>query len=85
MLSCGALYIRLTYYVSYLTYEENSPLIILTRNRPESRNSLTAAGKPLCRLLATLERIERDTEASRVILTSDGPSFNAGVDIREVN
>jgi enoyl-CoA hydratase/carnithine racemase len=51
-------------------------------NRPEKRNALSA---DLCRALASaLDDAERDSETGAILLTGNGKSFCAGMDLSEI-
>ncbi len=54
-----------------------------TLNRPEKRNALNAA---LCRdLVRALEAADRDSEIGAILLNANGPSFCAGMDLKELD
>ena len=54
----------------------------ITLNRPEKRNALSAA---LCReLVETLEEAGRDNSVGAILLTGNGKSFCAGMDLDEI-
>jgi enoyl-CoA hydratase/carnithine racemase len=57
-------------------------LLRLTLNRPDKRNALDAA---LCRSLVTaLEDASRDPAVGAILLTANGKSFCAGMDLAEI-
>lgn len=62
--------------------ERDGPLLVLTLNRPEKRNALSAALRR-----ALLERLEADREDAStrvVVLTGAGKAFAAGADVEEL-
>lgn len=53
----------------------------ITLNRPEKRNALNL---PLCReLLNAFERADADRSVGAIVLNANGPSFCAGMDLKE--
>lgn len=65
-----------------LLEERRDAVLILTLNRPEKRNALSRA--LIQSLTASLRTAEKDDAVRVVILTGAGPSFCAGLDLREV-
>jgi len=65
-----------------LLEERRDAVLILTLNRPEKRNALSRA--LIQTLTAALRRAEQDDAVRVLILTGAGPSFCAGLDLREV-
>jgi 2-(1,2-epoxy-1,2-dihydrophenyl)acetyl-CoA isomerase len=58
-------------------------LLVLTMNRPESRNAMNAA---LCNALVDqLARVAEDRGVRAVILTGAGGSFSVGGDVKAMN
>ncbi|MGH2669975.1 MAG: enoyl-CoA hydratase [bacterium] len=55
---------------------------IVTLNRPQARNALTA--ELLTRLAETLLAAEDDPDVAAIVLTGADPAFCAGLDLREV-
>ena len=67
----------------FLIYEQNGPVVLLTMNQPDKRNTLTG-NTAIVEFLAAVDRIHADHRVRCVILTGNGPSFSAGGDIREM-
>lgn len=66
---------------SYLRVSDEGGIRIITIDRPEARNALTAAMRhQLCDVLSAAER---DASTRVVILTGTDPAFTAGVDFTE--
>lgn len=66
--------------MSYVTFEKDGPIAVITLCRPERRNAL---GRELCRdLRAAYEAFEADEEVTVGIITGEG-NFCAGRDIKE--
>ena len=63
-------------------YEKRGAVVIVTLNRPEKRNALSAALRQGIR--ESLERFEHDDSASVAVLTGSGDkAFCAGMDLKE--
>lgn len=56
-------------------------VVVLTLNRPETRNPITDA-ETITALLAALDRLENDPEARVAILTGAGKGFSSGGNVR---
>ncbi len=68
--------------VNYVLVEDALPAIMLTLNRPEQRNALSA---PLMReLTELLEQQSLRTEVRVMVLRAAGPAFSAGHDLKEL-
>ena len=67
----------------FLVYEQDGPIVVLTMNQPERRNTLTG-NSAVADFLAAIDRIHDDRGVRSVILTGYGPSFSAGGDIRDM-
>src|SRR5436853_4303175 len=66
-----------------LLSEMRGGLLVLTMNRPESRNALNAA---LCQVLAErLSAAEADSAVRALVLTGAGGTFCVGGDVRAMN
>ena len=65
-----------------LLAEDRGPLRLLTLNRPDKRNALTI--ELLEELRAALGTANGDDAVRAVAITGAGPSFCAGLDLREV-
>jgi len=65
-----------------LLREDRGGVTVLTLNRPEARNSLSAA--MLAALSETLEAISADRSVRAVVLAANGPVFSAGHDLKEM-
>jgi methylglutaconyl-CoA hydratase len=59
-------------------YQFRSPAVVITLNRADKRNALSAG------LSAAFQRAAGDAQARCVILTGAGPSFCAGMDLDEL-
>src|SRR5499425_2763956 len=62
--------------------ETTDAIAILTLNRPEARNSLSAA--MIVALGEALDAIARDRAIRAVVLAANGPAFSAGHDLKEM-
>jgi enoyl-CoA hydratase/carnithine racemase len=62
--------------------ETSDAIAILTLNRPEARNSLSAA--MIVALGEALDAIARDRTIRAVVLAANGPAFSAGHDLKEL-
>jgi len=65
----------------FLIYEQDGPVVTLTMNEPEKRNTLSG-NTSLSEFNAAFERIHDDMSVRCVILTGNGPSFSAGGDLQ---
>ena len=68
--------------MSYITFEQQGAVAVLTVNRPEALNALNS--QVLADLDAAIDQIEANPELRAVILTGAGRSFVAGADIGEM-
>lgn len=64
-----------------LLREDRGSIAILTLNRPEKRNALSQA--LIAQLSDQLDRLKVDSAIRVVILTGNGPTFCAGLDLKE--
>jgi len=65
-----------------LESSRSGPLLHLTINRPEKRNALNAE---LCRVLSdAIDAADADPEVHAILLTANGKSFCAGMDLAEI-
>src|SRR5262245_65513934 len=62
--------------------ETTDAIAILTLNRPEARNSLSAA--MIVALGEAFDAIARDRSIRAVVLAANGPAFSAGHDLKEM-
>src|SRR5215467_16196153 len=62
--------------------ETSDAIAILTLNRPEARNSLSAA--MIVALGEAFDAIARDRAIRAVVLAANGPAFSAGHDLKEM-
>jgi len=62
--------------------ETSDAIAILTLNRPEARNSLSAA--MIVALGEAFDAIARDRSIRAVVLAANGPAFSAGHDLKEM-
>lgn len=58
-------------------------IVVLTLNRPETRNPITDA-ETIAAILAALDRLDNDPEARVAILTGAGKGFSSGGNINEM-
>jgi enoyl-CoA hydratase/carnithine racemase len=65
-----------------LLREDRGGMTVLTLNRPEARNSLSAA--MLASLSEALDSIAADRSVRAVVLAANGPTFSAGHDLKEM-
>jgi enoyl-CoA hydratase/carnithine racemase len=65
-----------------LLREDREGIALLTLNRPDARNALSAA--MLAALTETLASIRTDRTVRAVVLTGSGPAFCAGHDLKEM-
>jgi enoyl-CoA hydratase/carnithine racemase len=66
----------------WLLAERRERVLWLTLNRPEKRNALTAE---LCRdLVDQVNRANHDMQIGAIVLTGNGTTFSAGMDLEEV-
>ncbi len=68
--------------MSYVKYEQQGAVAILTIDRPEALNALNT--QVLCDLDEAITKVEQDDSVLAVILTGAGRSFVAGADIGEM-
>lgn len=68
--------------VPVLLREDRGGVTVLTLNRPEARNSLSAG--MLASLQAALDSIAADRSVRAVVLAANGPTFSAGHDLKEM-
>jgi enoyl-CoA hydratase/carnithine racemase len=62
--------------------ETNDTIAVLTLNRPDARNSLSAA--MIVALGEAFDAIARDRAIGAVVLAANGPAFSAGHDLKEL-
>ncbi|HEX6350715.1 MAG TPA: enoyl-CoA hydratase [Candidatus Dormibacteraeota bacterium] len=66
----------------HLLVEDRLPAVVITLNRPETRNALST---PLMEeLTAELERQSARPECRVIVLAANGPAFSAGHDLKEL-
>jgi crotonobetainyl-CoA hydratase len=63
-----------------LLTEVRGHVLLITLNRPESRNAVNAA--LALELGAAIERLETDSELRAAVITGAGPAFCAGMDLK---
>lgn len=68
--------------MSFVKYEQQGPIAILTIDRPEALNALNS--QVLCDLDEAITRVEQAEDVFAVVLTGAGRSFVAGADIGEM-
>jgi enoyl-CoA hydratase/carnithine racemase len=66
----------------YLLVESDSPIAIITLNRPERRNALSLA--LMQELITCLRAFGQSQEIHAVIIAANGPVFSAGHDLNEL-
>lgn len=62
--------------------EREGPVLIVTLNRPEKRNAVNS--EAMCRLYDAWVALDRDDELRVAILTGNGETFCAGMDLAEI-
>jgi methylglutaconyl-CoA hydratase len=67
----------------FVTRADHGPVAILTLDRPERRNALGT--ELIDQLSAALTRAEADAAIRAVVLTGAGPTFCAGMDLKEMS
>lgn len=65
-----------------LLVEDRLPAVVITLNRPESRNALST--QLMTELTAELERQSARPECRVIVLAANGPAFSAGHDLKEL-
>jgi enoyl-CoA hydratase/carnithine racemase len=65
-----------------LLREQIGSIIVLTLNRPATRNSLSES--LIAELSAELTKIHRDKSVRAVVIAANGPAFSAGHDMKEL-
>jgi len=65
-----------------VTTRDEGRVRILSLNRPEARNALSAALR--LDLIATLHEAENDAAVGAIVLTGEGNAFAAGADLKEL-
>ena len=68
--------------MSFVKFEQQGPVAILTIDRPEALNALNS--QVLCDLDEAITKVEQSGDVRAVILTGAGRSFVAGADIGEM-
>jgi enoyl-CoA hydratase/carnithine racemase len=63
----------------HILYDKDSPVVIITLNRPDALNALSPALE--LELHAALDEADADSEARAIILTGAGRAFSAGYDM----
>jgi enoyl-CoA hydratase/carnithine racemase len=64
-------------------YEQDTGVVTLTLNRPETRNALTEM-EVVDALVGSLERAQGDMSVRAIVLTGAGPSFSSGGNIKHM-
>jgi enoyl-CoA hydratase len=62
--------------------ERDGHVLLVTLNRPAKRNAINS--EAMCRLSDAWDMLDRDDELRVAILTGNGPTFCAGMDLREI-
>jgi enoyl-CoA hydratase/carnithine racemase len=65
-----------------LRVERRGPIVIMTLDRPQARNSLSEA--MLASLQENIDTVSSDAGVAAVIVAGDGPAFSAGHDMKEM-
>ncbi len=66
--------------VPHLLVEKDGPVLVVTMNRPESRNALSS--EMIARMYDAWERVNNDDDVRVAILTGAGGNFCAGADLK---
>jgi enoyl-CoA hydratase len=69
--------------VSELTVDRVGDVALVTLNRPERRNALTAG--LMVAIGATMSELDADTAVGAIVLTGHDPAFCAGLDLAELS
>ena len=69
--------------MSELTVDRDGDVAILTLNRPERRNALTAA--LMVAIAETMAEVDADSDVGAIVLTGSDPAFCAGLDLAELS
>jgi len=67
-----------------ILYEQDGAIVIITLNRPETRNPISEAGM-VDGLVSAIERINADRSVRCAILTGAGSAFSSGGDLRKMH
>ena len=62
--------------------EKEGPLLVVTLNRPEKRNAVNC--EALCIMYDAWQRLDADDDLICAILTGNGDTFCAGMDLSEI-
>ena len=68
---------------SFLKFEKNGPVVTLTMDEPETRNTLTG-NTAVDEIVEACARISADTSVRAVILTGTDPAFSAGGNVKKM-
>jgi enoyl-CoA hydratase/carnithine racemase len=68
--------------MSSVLLEKDPPIGWLTLNRPENRNALSL--EMINAVRDAIDKVEKDSEVSILVIRANGPAFSAGHDIREM-
>jgi 2-(1,2-epoxy-1,2-dihydrophenyl)acetyl-CoA isomerase len=66
---------------SFVRYEKRDRIVILTMNRPDSRNAL-GTHQDCLDFMTAIDAVQQDLQVSCVILTGEGVSFSAGGNLK---
>ena len=66
---------------AFATYEKTGRVVVITLNRPDSRNAI-ASHQDCATLVELLQRADEDAQVSVAILTGSGSAFCAGGDLK---
>jgi methylglutaconyl-CoA hydratase len=67
--------------IDHITRADHGPVVVLTLNRPDRRNALSRA--LIDALSDALDRVAVEPDVRAVVLTGAGPTFCAGMDLKE--
>lgn len=70
--------------MDFLKYEQDERVVVLTMNRPDSRNALSGM-EPIEDFVAACARIDSDRSVRAVVLTGAGSAFSAGGDVKSMH
>ncbi|VTU26198.1 2,3-dehydroadipyl-CoA hydratase [Variovorax sp. SRS16] len=68
---------------SFLHLEHHGPVLLVTMNRPETRNALSDDGV-VEEFVACCEQVNADLSVRAVVLTGSGPAFSSGGNLKSI-
>jgi enoyl-CoA hydratase/carnithine racemase len=68
---------------SFLQFERHGPVLLVTMNRPQTRNALSDDGV-VEEFIACCEEVNADLSIRAVVLTGAGPAFSSGGNLKSI-